>query len=469
MDFIDIAARVVLKGDEEEFGYEEYEGTIEFSEEEQDGPRLIVQNIAQFAENVHRAQLTEDEQIASVIAISEMKHVVELSAPTGDTEEKKQGFVSHLVGSIFRWVERKIEKTIFRFIFRAIFKLVKWLVKRIVVGGIRLMMEWLIRPILTEAIGFLVLNPEISIPLAIAGGLVGLGYYLYKKFFGESSGGEVTSTQTDADKASTIVKPTVATPKVQPTTELQHVTQLRSAGQLTQAITPTVVTPVPTAGTPQLSPSLADGDDSDTKKLVIRHEGIRNAPYKDSRGLWTIGVGHLIGNGRSLPDEWNRRFSMEEIMKLFDSDFEFHKQAAMRIPNFGALNKEGKEALIDLTFNMGPGWWKKWTYFTAAMQNLDIAAAVESLKDSQWFKQVGARAREVISLLSTNIKQVAGRLVDSISGGSVSLTPATSRDHYQEGKVKAQQAKMSAGAAQASRQPYTAYLPGPNGTLIGIR
>ena len=41
--------------------------------------------------------------------------------------------------------------------------------------------------------------------------------------------------------------------------------------------------------------------EQDIKNMIIDHEGIRYSPYKDSLGLWTVGVGHLIGDGKSLP------------------------------------------------------------------------------------------------------------------------------------------------------------------------
>jgi len=35
--------------------------------------------------------------------------------------------------------------------------------------------------------------------------------------------------------------------------------------------------------------------------LIKRFEGCRYNPYRDSVGLWTVGYGHLIGDGKSLP------------------------------------------------------------------------------------------------------------------------------------------------------------------------
>ena len=47
--------------------------------------------------------------------------------------------------------------------------------------------------------------------------------------------------------------------------------------------------------------------------MIIAHEGVRYKPYKDSLGLWTVGVGHLIGDGKTLPEDMNRTFSADEI------------------------------------------------------------------------------------------------------------------------------------------------------------
>ena len=55
-------------------------------------------------------------------------------------------------------------------------------------------------------------------------------------------------------------------------------------------------------------------------KLIKHHEGVRNKPYKCPAGLWTVGVGHLIGDGRTLPDAWNKTFTNEEIDAILKRD-----------------------------------------------------------------------------------------------------------------------------------------------------
>ncbi len=139
--------------------------------------------------------------------------------------------------------------------------------------------------------------------------------------------------------------------------------------------------------------------DEEIKAMIKRHEGVRNKPYKDSLGLWTVGVGHLIGDGKSLPPEWDRVFSDEEVNALFEEDYAVHKKAAEQIPGFTQLNQTGQGALTDLTFNMGGKWYKKWPKFTKSISEGNTEDAAKSLEDSKWYGQVGNRAPEIVSMV----------------------------------------------------------------------
>jgi lysozyme len=141
------------------------------------------------------------------------------------------------------------------------------------------------------------------------------------------------------------------------------------------------------------------GEDKPIMEMIKKHEGVRTRPYKDSLGLWTVGVGRLIGDGKSLPPEMNREFSMAEVDAMFAEDYKHHKEAAQKIPGFEKLNATGKAALIDLTFNMGPAWYKRWPNFSKALAGGDTEGAAKSLEDSKWYTQVGNRARTIVSMI----------------------------------------------------------------------
>ena len=88
---------------------------------------------------------------------------------------------------------------------------------------------------------------------------------------------------------------------------------------------------------------------------LIRHfEGVRNRPYRCSAGLWTVGVGHLIGDGKSLPKAWNRLFSEKEINELLTRDivrFERGVRMYIKVP----LRQSEFDALCSFSFNLGLG------------------------------------------------------------------------------------------------------------------
>lgn len=159
--------------------------------------------------------------------------------------------------------------------------------------------------------------------------------------------------------------------------------------------------------------------DQETKEMIKQHEGVRYEPYKDSLGLWTVGVGHLIGDGRSLPPQYNRRFSEEEVMSLFDKDYEKHKQQARQnVPGFEKYDSMGQAAFIDLTFNMGPGWPKKFVNTSKKIEAGDTEGAARGLEDSLWYRQVASRGPKIVSMVeNATVKAKDGGIASGPKSG----------------------------------------------------
>jgi len=89
-------------------------------------------------------------------------------------------------------------------------------------------------------------------------------------------------------------------------------------------------------------------------KLIERFEGISLTPYKDCVGLYTIGVGHLIGDGRSLPSSWNRTFTVNECYELLASDVTKFELGVARYIT-AKLTQNQFNALVSFAFNLGLG------------------------------------------------------------------------------------------------------------------
>ena len=141
--------------------------------------------------------------------------------------------------------------------------------------------------------------------------------------------------------------------------------------------------------------------DKATEFLTL-NEGFKNEPYRDSRGFWTIGIGHLITTKKDLPEEWkNAKLTDDEVKELFKEDYNKHLNEAKKLPMYEKLSEEGKLALLDLTFNMGTTKFNevKWPKFFSALENKDLETAAKELENSKWFNQVGNRGPRVIDLI----------------------------------------------------------------------
>ena len=113
-------------------------------------------------------------------------------------------------------------------------------------------------------------------------------------------------------------------------------------------------------------------------KLIKHHEGVRNKPYRCPAGLWTVGVGHLIGDGKSLPESWNRTFTKEEIDGILKRDLQrFERGVLKMLPNV-PLRQHEFDCLVSFSFNLGLGTFQRSTLRQALLRG-DKKAAMESL------------------------------------------------------------------------------------------
>jgi lysozyme len=113
-------------------------------------------------------------------------------------------------------------------------------------------------------------------------------------------------------------------------------------------------------------------------QLIKHHEGIRNKPYRCPAGLWTVGVGHLIGDGKSLPSEWNRTFTPAEIDAILKRDLRrFELGVRKMLPNV-FLRQHEFDALVSFCFNLGLGCFQRSTIRQALLRG-DKEAAMDSL------------------------------------------------------------------------------------------
>ena len=113
--------------------------------------------------------------------------------------------------------------------------------------------------------------------------------------------------------------------------------------------------------------------------LIKRFEGVRFKPYRCPAGLWTVGVGHLIGDGKQLPDSYNKTFTEREVDEILRQDLaRFERGVAMQFPMSYRFTQGMFDALVSFSFNLGLGTLQRSTVRSALLR-YDKDKAGESL------------------------------------------------------------------------------------------
>lgn len=136
----------------------------------------------------------------------------------------------------------------------------------------------------------------------------------------------------------------------------------------------------------------------DRKRLMAQlgvDEGRRNKLYKDTATppKWTVGVGRNIED-RGLRDN--------EIDLMLSNDIdEATGIARALVPQFDRLDDVRQEVLVNMAFNMGAPRLAGFKKFFAALSDGNYSQAAAEMKDSAWYRQVGARADRLSYAMQT--------------------------------------------------------------------
>ena len=126
------------------------------------------------------------------------------------------------------------------------------------------------------------------------------------------------------------------------------------------------------------------------KADLIRDEGVRLKPYKDTVGKLTIGV------GRNLDDVG---ISRDEADFLLMHDIDNAMRDMIRnIPWFAVLPEDVQCGLGNMVFNLGWPRLSKFKRMLSALEARDYHRAAEEALDSKWARQVGPRAHRIAKL-----------------------------------------------------------------------
>lgn len=121
-----------------------------------------------------------------------------------------------------------------------------------------------------------------------------------------------------------------------------------------------------------------------------RDEGLRLKPYLDTTGHWTVGY------GRNLTDVGISEAEAEYLLANDIARAESFLDASL--PWWRTLSPDRQRALANMAFNLGPELLT-FKVTLGRLQAGNYVAAAESMLQSLWAKQVGARAVRLAALV----------------------------------------------------------------------
>jgi len=139
----------------------------------------------------------------------------------------------------------------------------------------------------------------------------------------------------------------------------------------------------------------------DLIEMLKRHEGEvvtngRHVLYKCSAGYWTLGIGRNVdvNGGLGLSDE--------EVDFLLENDIaRVIKELSLEYSWFNDLDDVRRDAMIDISFNLGATKLRKFVLALDAMAKADYKSASEEFLDSEWSRTVKGRSVELASMIAT--------------------------------------------------------------------
>ena len=152
-------------------------------------------------------------------------------------------------------------------------------------------------------------------------------------------------------------------------------------------------------------------DEDALQRELIRDEGKRLTPYRDSLGNWTVGVGHLLlGHellefveiGAARP---RRTLSEAECAAFLAADIQDAESRLTRLnPAWRGLDDVRQRALLNLTFNLG---MRLGTFvaFLRYVEDEQWAQAAKELRHSRWWQQVKSRGPRLARMIEFGVAE----------------------------------------------------------------
>ena len=135
------------------------------------------------------------------------------------------------------------------------------------------------------------------------------------------------------------------------------------------------------------------------EERLMEHEGFIPKIYKDTRGLATIGYGHLVT--KQDPFIEDVEYPEEELYDLFLKDLQKAKNGAEEIVgHIKELHSTAKEIIIEMVYQLGVTGVRRFLKTLLHLENRDYKNASMEMLDSSWRKQTPRRCEKLSKMMS---------------------------------------------------------------------
>jgi len=149
---------------------------------------------------------------------------------------------------------------------------------------------------------------------------------------------------------------------------------------------------------------------------LARHEGLRLQAYKDTKGIWTIGIGRNIEHRGFSQGELSTlaitptqlenletlKISKESAYYLLNNDIQQIEKSLQKYGWFKFLSDVRKDIIINMVFNIGERAFIGFRNFILDIDNARWEEASHEMLRSKWYIDVGKRAKELSEMMRRN-------------------------------------------------------------------
>jgi lysozyme len=134
-----------------------------------------------------------------------------------------------------------------------------------------------------------------------------------------------------------------------------------------------------------------------------RDEGVEYTPYKDTKGILTVGVGHNL-QASPLPSGWLYPLTDEQVDVLLTSDVRnVFEDLDRNLPWWADLNDVRQRVICNMCFNLGMPKLAGFKNTLAAMRQGKYDDAARGMLNSAWASQVKGRATRLADMMRKGV------------------------------------------------------------------